>query len=198
MSERKGIDYTITVQPVPGALIAIIAPHAGSIEPKTCHIAQAIAGSEFSLYCFRGCKPSGNHQLHITSHAFDEPQCLKLVSNHTWVVSIHGCNEEGDRVFLGGREKALIADLAAQLKQVGIAAETSGHDYPGTDLRNICNRGKAKAGVQFELSLSFRTSMHIPAFVAAVRSVLSARQNAANPAGSANCRKPAQVRLRCR
>ncbi len=178
-SEQEGTDYQLMVRPRAGALIAVIAPHAGGIEPGTGPIAQEIAGADFSLYCFRGCKVEGNHRLHITCHRFDEPECLKLLAGHTWVVSIHGCDEAGERVFLGGLDTALITDLATQLRQVGIIAETSGHKYPGTDPRNICNRGRSKAGVQFELSLPFRNGARVPAFVAVVRSVLRARQNRA-------------------
>jgi phage replication-related protein YjqB (UPF0714/DUF867 family) len=178
-SETEGVDYERVVQPVEGALVAVIAPHAGGIEPKTGLIAQGIAGTDFSLYCFRGCKANGNSELHITSHHFDEPECVNLITRHKWVVAIHGCNVNGERVFLGGRDKELIADLAAQLAQVGIIGEATGHNYLGTDPNNICNRGQSNAGAQFELSLSFRNGTQVPAFVEAVRTVLRARQNAA-------------------
>jgi phage replication-related protein YjqB (UPF0714/DUF867 family) len=178
-SETEGVDYKRVIQPAEGALVAVIAPHAGGIEPKTGLIAQEIAGHDFSLYCFRGCKANGNSELHITSHRFDEPECVNLVSRHKWVVAIHGCKEDGERVFLGGRDQELIADLAAQLAQVGIVGETTGHHYLGTDPNNVCNRGQSNAGVQFELSLSFRHGTQVPAFIEAVRSVLCARQNAA-------------------
>lgn len=176
-SEQEGTDYERIVRPRAGALVAVIAPHAGGIEPGTCAIARQIAGEDFSLYCFCGYKARGNHELHITSHCFDEPECMKLLAGHAWIVAIHGCDEAGERVFLGGMDTALITDLAARLKEAGITAETSGHRYPGTDPRNICNRGRLKAGVQIELSLAFRNGKQIPAFVAAMRSVLNARQD---------------------
>jgi phage replication-related protein YjqB (UPF0714/DUF867 family) len=178
-SEREGSDYERVVRAQAGALVAVIAPHAGAIEPKTGSIAQDIAGADFSLYCFCGRKKNRNCDLHITSHNFDEPGCLRLIASHEWVVAIHGCGEQGERVLLGGLDKALIDDLAAELKRVGIVAETSGHRYPGRRLNNICNRGKSNAGVQFELSWRFRHGPHVPAFVRAIREVLSARQNAA-------------------
>lgn len=178
-SETEGVDYERVVQPADGALVAVIAPHAGGIEPKTGPIAQEIAGADFSLYCFRGCKKAGgNSELHITSHHFDEPECVKLIARHKWVVAIHGCEVSGERVFLGGLDKELIADLAAELAQVGIIAETTGHNYLGADPNNICNRGQSNAGAQFELSLSFRNGIQVPAFVGAVRSVLLSRQTA--------------------
>ncbi len=178
-SEKEGADYERVVRPRAGASVAVIAPHAGGIEPKTGPIAQDIAGAEFSLYCFRGRKKDGNCDLHITSHNFDEPECVKLIAGHEWVVAVHGCNEQDERVLLGGLDKALIDDLASELSRVGIVAETSGHRYTGTLPNNICNRGRSNAGVQFELSLPFRNGTQVPAFVTAVRAVLSARQNEA-------------------
>ena len=152
--------------------VAVIAPHAGRIEPKTGPIAREIAGAEFSLYCFRGMKTAGNKDLHITSHHFDEPRCLELIKVHKWVVTIHGCQKKGEHVFLSGLDKALIADLEASLLQAGIRVQTLGHKYTGTLPKNICNRGRSHAGVQFELSRSFRNGDRVPAFIEAVRNVL--------------------------
>jgi len=178
-SEKEGTDYERVVRARAGALVVVMAPHAGGIEPKTGPIAQDIAGTEFSLYCFCGRKKNGNRDLHIKSPNFDEPECVKLIASHQWVVAVHGCDEQGERVFLGGLDKALINDLASELSLVGIVAETSGHKYTGTSSNNICNRGRSNAGAQFELSLPFRNGTQVPAFVTAVRAVLSARQNAA-------------------
>jgi phage replication-related protein YjqB (UPF0714/DUF867 family) len=152
-------------------------PHAGGIEPKTEIIAKNIAGTEFSFYCFRGLKKKGNRSLHITSHNFDEPECVNLVAKHRLVVTIHGCDKEGERVFLGGLDKPLIDDLALALEKAGIKAETTGHEYTGTCVSNICNLGLTKAGVQIELSLAFRNGTQVPSFVATVRGVLFKRQN---------------------
>lgn len=156
--------------------MVVIAPHAGGIEPKTGPIAREIVGAEFSLYCFRGMKNAGNRDLHITSHHFDEPRCLDLIKDHEWVVAIHGCKRKGEHVFLSGLDKALIADLEASLLQTGIPVQTLGHKYTGTLPRNICNRGQSHAGVQFELSRSFRNGDRVPAFTEAVRNVLLNRQ----------------------
>lgn len=183
-SEKEGTDFKRVVVPQMGAFVVVIAPHAGGIEPKTGAIARLIAGTEFSLYLFCGRKKNGNRNrdLHITSRNFDEPRCVKLVSKHRWVVAIHGCDEEGERVLLGGLDKTLVNDFASALKVVGILAETSGHKYTGTYASNICNRGASNAGAQFELSLPFRKGNQVPAFENAVRLVLLARQNAAKQA----------------
>ena len=84
-------------------------------------------------------------------------------------------------MLLGGRDTALIADLASGLETAGIATETCGHKYLGRNAMNICNRGTTGEGVQFELSMQFRRSSYRKAFVSAVRTVLLSRQNAADP-----------------
>lgn len=176
-SEKEGTDFERIICPRLGASTAVIAPHAGGIEPQTGPIARDIAGIEFSLYLFCGRKKNGNSDLHITSSNFDEPECVSLVSRHRWVVAIHGCKEQGARVFLGGLDEPLVNDIASALNVVGILAETSGHQYSATCASNICNRGASNAGAQLELSLPFRRGIQVPDFVAAVRGVLLARQN---------------------
>ena len=52
-AERDGVDFRIRVMRRE-ASVAIIAPHGGRIEPGTSELAEAIAGDDFSLYCFEG------------------------------------------------------------------------------------------------------------------------------------------------
>ncbi len=170
-NEREGTDFEIIVRRQNNASTVIIAPHAGGIEPKTGYIASAIAGNDYSLYCFQGLKIHNNHALHIASHKFDEPGCLKLVANHEKVITIHGCNEEGERVFIGGRDINLIGSFLTEFSHVGIITEEN-YKYSGTLPENICNRGKTNKGVQFELSLQFRNGNQVPLFVKTVRKVL--------------------------
>src|SRR5512143_1621980 len=87
-NETEGTDFEVIALKQNKASTAIIAPHAGGIEPKTGFIARSIAGTDYSLYCFRGLKSNGNHALHIASHKFDEPRCLKLIADHKNVISI--------------------------------------------------------------------------------------------------------------
>jgi phage replication-related protein YjqB (UPF0714/DUF867 family) len=179
VSERLGIDYDIVSTPRKGTSVVVLAPHGGDIEPRTAELAEAIAGSEFSLYCFIGKKENDNRDLHIASHNFDEPKGLALVGAHKWVIAIHGCDKKGQRVLLGGRNQLLMAKLVEVLSAVGIDVETSGHGYTGTDPLNICNRGATKAGAQLELSMSFRRGPQVEKFVAAMRDVLSECQDSA-------------------
>jgi phage replication-related protein YjqB (UPF0714/DUF867 family) len=170
--EREGIDFEVIVLEQKKSLAAIIAPHAGGIEPKTGLIVRSIARTDYSFYCFRGLKSKCNPDLHIASHRFDEPRCLKLIANHKRVVSIHGCDVEGERVFLGGLDNSLIEILLSELSRVGITVEPSDPKYSGTHPNNICNRGQTKRGVQLELSIQFRIGTQVPLLVNAVRRVL--------------------------
>jgi phage replication-related protein YjqB (UPF0714/DUF867 family) len=169
--QREGIDFEIVAVEKPNSLAAIIAPHAGGIEAKTGTIAKAIAGIEYSLYCFEGMKSSGNRILHITSQHFDEPKCLKLIEKHQRVISIHGCNEKKEKVYIGGLDDELIKILTSELNSVGIIPEQS-EKFSAKSTNNICNRGQTKKGIQFELSLQFRTDPRVPFFVKSVRSAL--------------------------
>ena len=175
--EKEGIDFEVVVVKRDPPRVAVIAPHAGGIEPRTGPIAKEIVATEVSLNCFSGLKNARNQDLHITSHHFDEPRCRELIKDHYWVVAIHGCEKKGEHIFLSGLDKALIADLEASLLQTGIRVRTLGHKYTGTLPRNICNRGQSHAGVQFELSRSFRNGDRVPAFIEAVRNVLLERQS---------------------
>src|SRR5687767_6181234 len=68
--------------------VLIIAPHAGRIEPFTTAIATAIAGQDYSLYCFEGLKQHGSGELHITSHRFNESMALSLAARSSIILGI--------------------------------------------------------------------------------------------------------------
>lgn len=168
--------------------VAIVAPHGGGIEPGTSEVARALAGKEYSLYCFDSLKGNGNDVMHITSHEFDDPLCIGLMRNAKVVVSVHGCGceEEWAGVFIGGRHEALREEILLSLQEAGFLAALDEGRHPGKHARNICNQGQTRAGIQLEISLSVRRSMfagmkrserqvtrppfHI--FIAAVRKVL--------------------------
>ncbi len=153
----EGTDYRVYLQPRPGSAIAIVAPHGGQIELGTSEIARAIAGDEFNLYLFEGCRPSGNYEaLHLTSHWFDEPRCLELLAHCDHVVTVHGCRGEAAQVLTGGRDEVLKADVANRLQAAGFAVRSTDHPYMGLEPRNICNRGRRGAGVQLELTRALR------------------------------------------
>src|SRR6266480_3148319 len=170
-NETRGEDYNFEVRRSRGARAIVIAPHGGTIEPKTDRIAAAIAGKEFTFYCFRAFKT--NSGLHIKSHLFDEPTGAGLVENHEQVISIHGWGGEGERVCVGGLDKPLIAELKKSLAAKGIEVEQAPAGLGATDPNNITNRGTKGVGVQFELTMGFRkNSGAVRKFVDGVRSVL--------------------------
>lgn len=176
----RGKDYEIIVSPRARSRVAVIAPHGGRIEPRTSKIARAIAGDEFNLYLFEGIRPSKNYTaLHLASHLFDEPECLALIAQCSFVVAVHGCEGGDERVLLGGLNVTLKNQLAAALGDASVVFETSGHRFPATDPGNICNRGLSCKGVQLECTGTLRGSSAEARVVSAVRSVLAGLDAAA-------------------
>lgn len=173
---RENEDYRITCLPRNNALVCIVAPHGGGIEPKTSDIARAIAGSEFSLYLFEGICPTDNYEaLHLTSHYFDEPGCLKMLASSDYVLTIHGCSVKGEAVLIGGLDNPLANELFASICETGVKCEIDEYQFPASNPNNICNRGRRKVGVQLELSRELRQSPNIHQVELAVRRVLLQR-----------------------
>ncbi len=170
-----GTDFRIHTRIRAQSPVAVIAPHGGSIERRTSAIARAVAAEDFNLYLFEGLDEAGSFDtLHITSHRFDEPQCLRLVSRCDTVVAIHGCSGNTERVMLGGRDDSLIARIEAAISDVGVNVSSRHHPYPGRHARNICNRGRRGRGVQLEMSDALRGGAGEAAVIGAVRRVLRA------------------------
>ena len=175
LAQVEGTDFTVSVQRRPESPLAILAPHGGGIEAGTSEVARAVASSEFNLYLFEGIRKSGNYAaLHLTSHRFDEPRCLTLLSACDHVVTIHGCRGDTPRVLLGGLDAELKERLCTSITAAGIEARLDGHRFHAVHPRNICNRGRRGAGVQLELTSALRLVASNPAFVEALRSVLLA------------------------
>lgn len=176
----RGTDYELIVNRRPASSVAIIAPHGGSIEPGTSRIARAIAGEEFNLYLFEGIKSSGNYAaLHLSSSRFDEPSCLQLIAHCSFVVVVHGCVGDDDKVLMGGLDGELRDRLAKGLREAGVTAETQGHRFPARHPNNICNRGLLRKGVQLELTSGLRRSS--PAAARAVNAVRASLLGLAAP-----------------
>ncbi len=166
-------DYRITVTYRGVSPVAIIAPHAGSIERRTTHIAREIAGDDFNLYLFEGLDSNGSFdELHITSHQFDEPTCLALIASCDVVVAVHGCHRKEEAAYIGGLNLSLKHRLADAIRAAGVPVSTDGHDYPGTNRHNICNRGAGGQGVQLELTDALRGGDREPRMIDNIRSVL--------------------------
>jgi phage replication-related protein YjqB (UPF0714/DUF867 family) len=123
-AEREGVDFRIRVTRRE-APVAIIAPHGGKIEPGTSELAEAIAGDDFNLYCFRRAReatPSGPAN-------FRESQCVELVAARDQVVAVHGRDGmEPQSVEVGGLDTSLRDAICKSLQDAGFSAEviTSG------------------------------------------------------------------------
>ena len=172
-NEIQGKDFTTTLSRRDSSPIAIIAPHGGKIEPRTAEIASQIAGEDFNLYLFEGIKSKENYTaLHITSHHFDDPSCIALLSSCETVVAIHGCTGTDECVMLGGLDMSLKERIAVALQTAGVQAKIHGHNFQAVDQYNICNRGRTRQGVQLELTRALRASGKEIRVVSAVRDVL--------------------------
>lgn len=134
----------------------ILAPHGGSIEPGTSEIARAIAGTEYSVYCFEGQRSEDGKRLHITSTRFDEPMAIKLAKHSRTVIAIHGYNSSSHSVVVGGLDEQLKEKFIQSLETVGFKASIGTHGLGGRDPYNICNRGLTGKGLQLEVSESLR------------------------------------------
>ncbi len=162
-----------------GSEVTILAPHGGKIEPNTSEVAALIAGDHYNLFCFSGLKESGNRDLHITSHRFDHPQALSLVSRSSYVVAVHGCTVDKPIVYLGGLDEELIRQISSELENLQLDCEWGNNRFKGTHRHNICNRGRFKRGVQLELSRGVRDSRsaHIKIGLAVQSAIASLKKN---------------------
>jgi len=172
-SHLEGRDYSITVVPRVHSSVAIVVPHGGIIEPGTSALARAIAGEELNLYLFEGIRQAQNAEtLHLTSHLFDEPQCLALLSRCDHVLTLHGCLGPDAAVFVGGLDEPLKSRVVAAIKETGTAVHATGHRFPAVNPNNICNRGRRGVGVQVELTRPLRMAGGGSVLVEALRAVM--------------------------
>jgi len=165
-------DYTLSFRNA-GSRVTIIAPHGGKIEPRTSDLARRIAGESFNFYCFEGIKEKDNACLHITSHRFDEPGAVKLVSKSEVVVAVHACTGTAGRVHIGGLNKKLGLRIARQLQDRGIGVSNDHPRFQGSNPTNICNRGATGMGVQLEVTRDLRDDLQkVKVIARAVRAAL--------------------------
>lgn len=154
-NEQLGVDYLVRVNDR-GTPSVILAPHGGRIEPGTSEIAEVIAGTDLSFYAFEALKTGAHGDLHITSHNFDEPKAISLVSRSWTAVAIHGRRNDGkSSVWVGGRASGLRDAIVAELRSAGFEAEYN-ERLPGLDRANICNQTLSGEGVQLEIPRSLR------------------------------------------
>jgi phage replication-related protein YjqB (UPF0714/DUF867 family) len=74
------------------------------------------------------------------------------------VVAVHGREDGKDpsTVWVGGRRETMRLDLVRELTEAGFSAEINLKELAGAVPENICNRGRFKKCVQFEIPRSLR------------------------------------------
>lgn len=151
----KGVDYLIESKATPSDIL-VAAPHGGLIEPLTTETAKIIAGSIFNFYSFTGLVEDPH--MHITSHLFDEPKCVKIAKSCGTVLTVHGCSGDKEKVvYVGGLDLEKRFRIAHRLRTLkGVRISSTGHRFKGEHPDNICNRGAGNKGVQLELSSKLR------------------------------------------
>jgi phage replication-related protein YjqB (UPF0714/DUF867 family) len=165
-------DYTLSLRDA-GSRVTIIAPHGGKIEPRTSDLARRIAGENYNFFCFEGIKEKDNARLHITSHRFDEPGALKLVSKSELVVTVHACTGTAGLVHIGGLNKKLGRMIARELQDRDIGVSNDHPRFQGSNPANICNRGATGIGVQLEVTRDLRDDLNkVKVIARAVRAAL--------------------------
>ncbi len=169
-------DYRIRIE-LRDPRVLIMAPHGGKIEPTTAEIAAAIAGDDYSFYCFEGLK-TDSRPLHIESHLFDEPRALQVVQKADVVITIHGqIDQKEEFVMVGGLNDSLRSEITRELEGAGFQTRVPTERLMGTDSQNICNRGKLRRGVQLEVSRKVRDLLRtdeneLQKFAGAVRNAI--------------------------
>ena len=170
--------------------IAVIAPHAGLIEPFTGELAEAIAGREHRFYCFSGSGGQNNRRLHVTSTHFSEPLLTRVLLGASVALTVHGCRQPLAPVtHLGGNNVRLRNRLERSLLRAGFQVDRAQPPLAGRHPHNLVNR-TLQGGVQLEISRVQRRelgdayrrecnhetscSCRFCRYVAAVRSALAA------------------------
>ena len=158
----------------------IIAPHGGTIEPGSAEVALAIAGPDLAYYIFRSNIRKDIANLHITSTNFDDEAALDLLAHCDFAIAIHGAadTEDADMMtHIGGLADDLSGMISNALNKAGFPTKCATGGLAGLGEDNICNRGRAGAGVQLELSRHLRKKLiadpkALSAYAGAVRTAL--------------------------
>jgi phage replication-related protein YjqB (UPF0714/DUF867 family) len=169
--------------------IAVLAPHAGDIEPLTGEIARAVAGRDHRLYQFCGKAPANSFRLHVSSTRFDEAGLREVLNGARTAIAIHGTAGDEDAVTLiGGVNRTLADSIAHWLENAGFAVMPAPPRLAGSDPRNLVNR-VPEGGVQLELTRRLRDDLRrgllrklrFDCYVEAIRGALAENELAPGP-----------------
>lgn len=139
----------------------VSAIHGGGIEETTSSLTEAIAGTSYPFYAFKGRLPTDNFSnLHITSTRFDEPQALEMVANAEHHIAIHGASGEKPKTLLGGRDKELKKIVRQHLEESGFLVTEAPEHLDGDSPDNFVNKTKTEKGVQLEITRAQRKAFY--------------------------------------
>ena len=146
----EGTDYRIAAINRKAA-VTVFAIHGGEIEQGTDDIAMACSGGDWNFYAFLALSSASARDMHITATHFDEPAAVWFATGAVIGLAMHGQDETGDVVCVGGGNDSLRKKIAAALASAGFETETPCKRLPGRSAANIVNRARL-GGVQFEFS----------------------------------------------
>ncbi|WP_422703850.1 poly-gamma-glutamate hydrolase family protein [Dinoroseobacter shibae] len=177
--ETAGSDYRIEARHVTNSAV-VMAPHGGRIEPGTSEIARSVAQDDKSLYLFEGVRARlRHHELHVTSHLYDEPLALEIAARTDRLVAFHGRADRDDpeTVWIGGLDTDLSGLILDHVVRAGFVGRLQQGELAGTHPNNICNRARSGRGVQVELPRALRNRLmkeqeSLVQFASAVRNAL--------------------------
>ncbi len=118
--------------------------------------------------------------MHLTSHLFDEPLAVAMVSNAHTVITIHGCKGIDQQCYIGGLDQLLGDAIFESMRDLGIRAVRSGHPWLATHPTNICNRGRTGKGVQIEFDRKLRDADVSAEIARSIQKAISLCQGSSN------------------
>lgn len=158
LQNAAGEDYEIEYRVRSGDL-TVVAIHGGGIQPLTSELARAIAGSDYTLFEFRGMRRRNNAELYVSSLRFDEIRLRGLLMMAGTAVSIHGAKGEARRVHVGGGNENLALCISEHLAGAGFEMGRGRGALRGRHPGNLVNRHASDKGVQLVLTRGLRDSM---------------------------------------
>lgn len=154
----KNKDWDIITRDVKSAVL-IAAIHDGGIEPGTTEVCDLIAEKgHYSFYTFKGLRRQKNVELHVTSRHYDQSTMQVMVSKVYQAVAIHGCIGDESIVYIGGKDKPLMASIEQLLTKANFKVAKAPDHLSGKHDDNIINYTQQNAGVQLELTTALRQS----------------------------------------
>uniref|UniRef100_UPI00156E8CB8 poly-gamma-glutamate hydrolase family protein n=1 Tax=Halobacillus sp. Marseille-Q1614 TaxID=2709134 RepID=UPI00156E8CB8 len=149
---EEGEDWEIEKSSAGDERWLVSAIHGGGIEEATSTLAEAISGSSYPFYSFKGRLKSNNYSnLHITSTRFDEPEALEMVANAEYHISIHGAAGDDPKTMIGGLDKELKGIVSRHLEENGFEVAVTPEHLNGDHPDNFTNKTKTERGVQLEI-----------------------------------------------